>query len=410
MNFIIPFIRHFISPVVILLAIFLLVGSSDKFPDYVLFLLDYAPYFFFVASALLCVQFNQSRMLFSLISLCAIYFILDKDQFSVFRLYEFILIFWVLVNISLLVILPERSVISTHSLVKLAVLVVEVIITWYFLSYQFMFTEKIFFSTNLPAPPEWINFSWLLLATVVGALLTTGIKFILQPGPIEATLLVFVFILLTLLSKESSPMLVMCLGLSVALMAFIAVIFNSHQMAYRDDLTGLRSRRALNQYLTGLGRKYTIAMIDIDHFKKFNDNHGHDIGDQMLKLVASRIAKVGGGGTPFRYGGEEFTVVFPRKELDEVRDTLEALRDAVENYPLVIRAKDRAKKSADNKDKKGNSGVKQKRSGKAETLSCTISIGIANRVKDLKTPEQVIKGADKALYRAKEKGRNCLSI
>ena len=58
-----------------------------------------------------------------------------------------------------------------------------------------------------------------------------------------------------------------------------------------------------------------MAMIDVDHFKKFNDTHGHDIGDQVLKLVAARLAQVEGGGIAYRYGGEEFAVLFPDRPI-----------------------------------------------------------------------------------------------
>jgi diguanylate cyclase (GGDEF)-like protein len=404
MNLTFSLFKHMAMPVLFLWAGFLLADSVKSFPDNVIFLLAYVPYFFFVVSALLCVQFNQSRMLFSLLNIFLFYIVLHYLDFSILRLYEFILIFFALINIAVLVQIPERSILSVHSIIKLAVFAFQGFIIWYLLVYQFRIAEIIFFSTGFNAPPEWMNFSWLLLLAVVMAILSTSLKFIFQPGPIHASLLVFVLMLLALLSSASPKELVICLSLSVAIIAFVSVLFDSHQMAYRDELTGLRSRRALNQYLTGLGRKYTIAMLDIDHFKKFNDNHGHDIGDQMLRLVSSRIAKVTGGGTPFRYGGEEFTIVFPRKDIDDVMEHLDDLRDAIENYPLVIRAKDRPKK-APAADKK-----KKSKPRKEQALSCTISIGIACKDEEFKTPERVIKGADLALYRAKESGRNCLSI
>lgn len=86
-------------------------------------------------------------------------------------------------------------------------------------------------------------------------------------------------------------------------------------MAYQDELTSLPGRRALKEYLLKLGSEYTIAMFDIDHFKKFNDTHGHDVGDQVLRMVASKLATVSGRGKSFRYGGEEFTLVFSEKSL-----------------------------------------------------------------------------------------------
>jgi predicted signal transduction protein with EAL and GGDEF domain len=77
----------------------------------------------------------------------------------------------------------------------------------------------------------------------------------------------------------------------VMLMIAAAVAHEAYQMAFRDELTGLPGRRALNERMQRLGRNYVMAMSDVDHFKKFNDTHGHDVGDQVLRLVASRCPR-----------------------------------------------------------------------------------------------------------------------
>jgi len=181
----------------------------------------------------------------------------------------------------------------------------------------------------------------------------------------------------------------------------VAVLKDTFRMAFRDELTGLPSRRALNERLLTLGSRYAIAMLDVDHFKKFNDTHGHDVGDQVLRMVASRMARVGGGGKPFRYGGEEFTVLFPGKRLDEALPHLEELRAEIERYRMQLRGKDRPAES------KTGRGRRSGRSGTGgRTVSVTISIGVAERTERNDTPDAVVKAADKALYRAKQKGRN----
>ncbi|HKN88528.1 MAG TPA: GGDEF domain-containing protein [Nitrospiraceae bacterium] len=91
----------------------------------------------------------------------------------------------------------------------------------------------------------------------------------------------------------------------------VALLQSSYAMAYHDELTGLAGRRAFNDTLLRLGSEYVIVMIDIDHFKRFNHTYGHEVGDQVLRMVASHITPVSGGGQGFRYGGEEFAVVFP---------------------------------------------------------------------------------------------------
>jgi diguanylate cyclase (GGDEF)-like protein len=186
---------------------------------------------------------------------------------------------------------------------------------------------------------------------------------------------------------------------AAAALLLVAVLRDSHRMAFRDELTGLPGRRALDERLRATGRTYAVAMVDVDHFKKFNDSHGHDVGDQVLKLVASRLAGVGGGGIAFRYGGEEFTILFAGKDADEALPHLERLRADIAGYRMALRAPDRPRRSRSGKRRRGAAGS-------TKNLSVTVSIGVAARTSRHDQPEAVIKAADKALYRAKRAGRN----
>lgn len=189
----------------------------------------------------------------------------------------------------------------------------------------------------------------------------------------------------------------------------VAVLQESHRMAFRDGLTGLPNRRALEDQLRALAPPYVIAMVDVDHFKKFNDTHGHDIGDQVLRLVASRLEEAGGGGRAFRYGGEEFTVLFRNLHLAETMPHLEHLRASVEAYKMTIRGKDRPKNRKEGARRRGAVAEARDFERTDQLLSVTVSIGGAEPGKRLKTPHEVVKGADEALYRAKERGRNRVS-
>jgi diguanylate cyclase (GGDEF)-like protein len=181
----------------------------------------------------------------------------------------------------------------------------------------------------------------------------------------------------------------------------VALLEESHRLAFRDTLTGLPGRRALEERLRGLRGRYAIAMVDVDHFKKFNDTHGHDIGDQVLKLVGARLAEVGGGGIAYRYGGEEFAVLFPGAELDEALLYLETIRISIEGYRMAVRAADRPKQQ--------EHGAKRRGAGTPDKhLSVTVSIG-ASGSSSKRSAAQVIKAADEALYRAKQGGRNRVS-
>lgn len=184
---------------------------------------------------------------------------------------------------------------------------------------------------------------------------------------------------------------------SAAGIVFIAaVIQDSYSMAYLDELTGLPARRALKEDLLKLSGEYTIAMVDIDFFKKFNDTYGHDTGDDVLRLVAAVLKGVEGGGKAFRYGGEEFTILFPRTKLSNALPHLEKLRAEVEKCPYQYSGK----------TEKTNKKKTTAKSGK--TLFVTISIGVAEKSEKHKNTGEVIKSADTALYRAKKKGRNCV--
>lgn len=185
---------------------------------------------------------------------------------------------------------------------------------------------------------------------------------------------------------------------AAGLMLIITSVEASFSLAYVDDLTRLRGRRSLNQSLDELGRKYAIAMIDVDHFKKFNDRYGHETGDQVLKMVAAKLANMPGGAKVFRYGGEEFTAIFPGKDVEEAIPHLEEYRKAVEYTPFVVRRRKRRRNASKNRGKITLSGLKRAR--------VTVSIGVAAPAKGLNSPESVLKAADKALYQAKKAGRN----
>ena len=190
---------------------------------------------------------------------------------------------------------------------------------------------------------------------------------------------------------------------AAAVILIVALLEESYRLAFRDTLTGLPGRRALEERLRTLGNRYAIAMVDVDHFKKFNDTHGHDIGDQVLKLVGARLAEVGGGGVAYRYGGEEFSVLFPRATLDEVLPHLEAIRASIEGYRMAVRSPDRPKSAEDGSRRRGARAAEKH-------LSVTVSIGASGADDQRRTAGQVIKAADQALYRAKQSGRNKVSI
>ncbi|MCU1302863.1 MAG: hypothetical protein JWQ87_3147 [Candidatus Sulfotelmatobacter sp.] len=194
-----------------------------------------------------------------------------------------------------------------------------------------------------------------------------------------------------------------------------SIVETSYLLAYHDELTMLPSRRAFHDALLRLEAPYSVAMVDIDHFKRCNDTYGHDTGDQVLRMVASRLARVSGGGQAYRCGGEEFAILFSGKTTADVLEHLEKLRSDIEGSRLHLRGPDRRQET------RGPDRRNQRARGRIQTghairqlsqsipsseISVTASIGVATSKRENPSAEEVIQAADKALYRAKNAGRN----
>jgi diguanylate cyclase (GGDEF)-like protein len=199
---------------------------------------------------------------------------------------------------------------------------------------------------------------------------------------------------------------------SAAIILVVSIVETSYAMAYNDELTGLPSRRAFNDAILRLDAPYTVAAVDIDHFKSVNDSYGHDTGDEVLCMVAANLARVTGGGQAFRVGGEEFTILFPSKRTQEVMSHLENLRLMIEQSPFRLRSKaDRrsASRGADRRTPGGRKKTTRRKStaaGAKGNLQVTVSIGVAEPSDTETQIAHVLNLADEALYTAKRGGRN----
>lgn len=188
---------------------------------------------------------------------------------------------------------------------------------------------------------------------------------------------------------------------TAGLVLVISVIETSFSFAFHDDLTDLPARRALNETFSKLGHHFTLAVVDIDSFKKLNDRYGQLVGDQILRMVATKLKKVTGGGLAYRRGGQKFIVIFPDKFVDETIPHLESLRKGVEIYGFILRDRKRPRKKPKN--------IEMVR-GSQKRVSITVSIGAAERQEFHVKPKQVIKEADKFLLIAQKAGRNQIAF
>jgi len=171
---------------------------------------------------------------------------------------------------------------------------------------------------------------------------------------------------------------------------FQANIEDQRQKAMTDALTGLPNRAALSERLElevsrweRYGGDLLLAVLDVDHFKRINDDFGHLAGDKVLKIIANELAKrVRKTDFIARYGGEEFVVLLPATPLDGGQQLLDVLRSAIEACPFHF---------------------------KGERLSITCSVGLT-AFREGERAEAVFERADQALYRAKRGGRNRLEV
>ncbi len=399
---------YFAVPVVLLAAAFVLVFYNSALPRSLEGLRVYGPYILFALGAALAVGFNRGRALLALIVLCGAYGAQQLwlrqglDDFAARTVYVALTLF-VPLNLAALALMPERGTFNRHGALRLTAILLQAALTaWVAMAGQADVVDWAYQNFLDPAPFSAGRIPQLGIALIGLGLLVSMATALLTRSAVAAALAGAIVAFAIAAHVPTASLTFSVFTAMAELMVAVAVLQDTYRMAFRDELTGIPSRRALNERLAGLGRTYTVAMVDVDHFKNFNDTYGHDLGDQVLKMVAAHIASVGGGGTAYRYGGEEFTILFPGKEADEAMRHLEALREEVESYRLALRATDRPKKAKGGKRQRG--GWRGKNS-----VSVTVSIGVAERNGRLATPQAVIEAADRALYRAKDKGRNRVS-
>lgn len=167
----------------------------------------------------------------------------------------------------------------------------------------------------------------------------------------------------------------------------------SMELAIVDPLTRLHNRRYLQSQLASLmndevarGAAISLMVLDIDHFKSINDQHGHDVGDEVLRECADRLRQaVRGIDIVARFGGEEFVIAMPDTEPFAAQRVAERIRGAIEQVPFSV-------------------------SGGKRSIRVTASIGVATATNPSTGGDALFKQADAALYEAKRSGRNCVRM
>ena len=264
---------------------------------------------------------------------------------------------------------------------------------------------------------HWTKIPQLALLAFAAAFVVLLVRLLLYGKPLESGLLWSLVATFLGLQANAVDRIAVAYWATAGLVLAASIIENTYVLAYHDELTSLPARRAFNEALLRLEAPYSIAVVDIDHFKSFNDTYGHDTGDQVLSMVASRLSRVSGGGEAFRVGGEEFSILFAGKSMKDVVPHLDSLRSVIEESRFRVRSTPErrsaprgAGRRMEDKQTTARRKAGRPRNLPAEAslsgLSVTVSIGVAEPGPKMREVEQVIQAADKALYRAKKAGRN----
>jgi diguanylate cyclase (GGDEF)-like protein len=217
-------------------------------------------------------------------------------------------------------------------------------------------------------------------------------------GPFEATLpWLATAVALTRVPGIQEPTSSLLFSAAEAIVV-IGLVEDGRRLAFHDRLTGLPNRRALDDQLRRLGGEFALAVVDVDRFKDFNDRWGHETGDQVLRMVATELDRTEGGSRAFRFGGEEFVVVFPGLTAREAAHHVDGVRITIADRGFAVRSTARPARKP----------KRRARAGDGRRVHVTVSIGLASPGARRPAPGDVLRAADRAMYRAKNAGRNRL--
>lgn len=400
-----------IAPAAIVAATGLAVAFGPRLPPTLAGLPALGPYAALFAAGAIAMWFNRGRAFIAALSMFCAYagyqYAGQLGEFPAQVTYTALVVL-VPANILASLIQAERGVFHHHNHRWLLVIITELLVVLWIASAGLSSLsgeswKRVFEHWALHSPPTPLVGRILFGLAFAAAMWRSHPKPpAVEPRPLDIGLAGSLVAFFIAAEWGGSPLLFAAFMTAAGAVLFVAVLQETHRLAFADELTGLPGRRALNERLAALGPVCAVAMADVDHFKKFNDVHGHDIGDQVLKLVAVKLAEVQGGGVAFRYGGEEFCVVFDGKTATEALPHLEAIRQAVQDYEMAVRSEERPTDPEAGSRLRGAS-LPQK------SISVTISIGVADRQDIQVKPSSVVKAADEALYRAKKAGRNKVS-
>lgn len=382
-------------PILILLALSIYgYQKYDQLPQAILNGIIFLPIVLAVLVISLSIHFNRSSVFFYVVLVATANIVLGLELAKTDISYALLSSFLPLMLL-VLTVLPDRGIISIRVIPAYVILASVIVFSILMTNMSPEWLTHILLTDWLPARYfDWTQQSQTILFVSITIFISMLVLYFLRPSPHMSAGLGVLIMLIVQLHLGDADRSLNVFSSTAMLMCLYAVLQESWRMAYLDELTELPARRALRERFQKMGGTYTVAMLDVDHFKKFNDTYGHDTGDAVLRMIATKLNKVTGGGTSYRYGGEEFSVVFNGKNSEDAKPHLETLRETIASTPFIINRASRRKSD------------KKFRNRKNKKVSVTVSIGVADSKANVSSPWDVLKLSDKALYRAKAKGRN----
>ena len=390
--------KKLIPVFILLLLAFYSFTQYEQLPRVVLNAVIFLPVLLALAVLGLSVHFNRSPVFFYLLIIASVSILLGLELVQHDLIYA-LTGFFVPIILLAITLLPERGIFSLRAIPAYFILSGVVIF-----SLVVVFTEPAIISQLLLQ--DWFPeryFDWtplsqsVLAAGIISFLGLLVLSFLRRATHVSAGLGILIILMVQLHAGATSASLTVFTSFAL-LLCLYAVMQESWRMAYLDELTELPARRALREKFQKIAGAYSIAMIDIDHFKKFNDTYGHDTGDAVLRMIAAKLNQVTGSGSAYRYGGEEFTIVFAGKTAEQAFTHLDNIREKIAASPFVINREGRRKS-----DRHGGRADRK-------SVQVTVSMGVTDSTAGMSSPWDIMKEADKALYRAKKKGRNQVCI
>ncbi len=394
----------FLFPGVVLAALFFSVPFLGMLPVFWHNLMPFAVYLTFFLGLLLSIHFNRSRAFFVLLLLIAFSWNLDMlakagGGAAALQRIDSIFCFLLPINITLFCLMREKGIFTAAGRKRFVFLAFQALVLGVLAKTARADALDAGRALLQNAAGGYRDLPRLALPLMgVCGIVVTVVTYV-RHSIIDSAFLGILGALAIIYTQPQLGDVPVVFLFGAGLILLLGILQDSHNMAYRDDLTGVLSRRAFNEHLNGLGRRYVIAMLDLDHFKRVNDTYGHDVGDQVLRMAAAKMSSVGAGGRVYRYGGEEFALVFPGKSQAHVLSSLEELRASIASYRFAIRGPNRPTPSRAGKKNRYGGGCDS-------TISVTVSIGVAESVDGKARPREIIVAADTELYRAKQRGRN----